>query len=121
MFGSWLRGAIAARGLSQNEFADAIRASKSSVSRWINGDAPKAEFIERIADVLVLDYDVVATKAGYRPRELMELDPESPEAQLVPLIRQVDWASRPGRLEEMQAELRFMIDVDRRNQRGRTK
>lgn len=92
-FGSWLRSQIARRDLTQGEFAKAIGVSPTSVSRWIkHGDRPKAEHIDPISDVLVLDYDLVATKAGYRPRELsMEVDPTSPEGQLVPMIRQIAW------------------------------
>lgn len=95
-FGSWLKSAIAARGMTQNEFASAIGASKSSVSRWTNGDAPKGTFVERIADVLVLDYDIVATRAGYRIPELMLVDPESPEAKLLGLKLDVVTATLVG-------------------------
>lgn len=37
-------------------------------------------------------------------------------AQLTPLNRQIDWALPRGRLKEMQAELRFMIEVDRKRE-----
>ena len=98
-----------------------MRACTTSVSRWIHGRRPNGEYIERIADVLVLDYDLVATKAGYRPRELLELDPDSATARLMPLIEQIDWDARPGHLEEVEAEFRFMIEVDRRQAAARKK
>lgn len=103
--------------MNQTEFAQRVGVAHGTVSRWINGRIPEAALIERIADVLVLDYDVVATKAGYRPRELLNVDPDSPTARLAPLIEQIDWASRPGRLEEVEAEYRFMIESDRKRKR----
>lgn len=112
-FGVWLRSAIAARGMTQNEFAKAIDASKSTVSRWINGDQPKGDFVERIADVLVLDYDIVATRAGYRPRELLEIDPSPAEAKLLPYIRAIDWSKHDRELAMIQRQLEFIAEVDR--------
>lgn len=113
-FGEWLMHQIRDRGMNQSEFAKRVGVGTSTVSRWVNGRKPEADLIDAIADVLVLDYDLVATKAGYRPRELLELDPDSATARLMPLIEQIDWDSRPGRLEEVEAEFRFMIEVDRR-------
>jgi hypothetical protein len=62
-----------------------------------------------------VDPDIVLTLSGHRPATL-PIDPESATARLMPLIEQIDWESRPGRLEEMENELRFMIDADRRRQ-----
>lgn len=74
-------------------------------------DQPKGAHIDAIADVLVLDYDVVATRAGYRPRELMQIDPDSPEAQLLPYIRAIQWSDRE--LEMIKAQLRFLAESQR--------
>lgn len=80
-------------GMNQKQFAEAIGVSQTSVSRWIkHGDRPKAEHLEAMSDVLVIDYDFLITKAGYRPRELMlQVDPKSPEGILVPWIRKIAW------------------------------
>lgn len=86
---------------------------RSRCGSVVSGFLPR---IDKIADVLCVDIDHVLTLAEHRPA-VFEVNPDSPEGDLLPLIRQVDWASRPGRLEEMQAELRFMIDVDQRSKR----
>lgn len=112
-FGVWLRGAFASRGMNQSEFARKIGVAHGTVSRWVNGRIPEAALIERIADVLVLDYDVVATKAGYRPRELLEIDPDSPEAKLLPYIRAIDWTKHDRELAMIQRQLEFIAEVDR--------
>jgi hypothetical protein len=59
----------------------------------------------------VLDYDVVATRAGYRPSELLHLDPNSPEARLLPYIRQIKWTERD--LGAIIAQLEFLIKAQR--------
>lgn len=117
-FGNWLASEIRLRGLNQAEFAQKVGATPTTVSRWVNGRVPAGRFIERIADVLVLDYDLVATKAGYRPRELLEIDPDSPTARLEPLIEAVDWSARPERLASLEFELRQMIEWDRMRKEG---
>lgn len=93
-FGEWLRSAIIARGMTQNEFAIAIGVSKSTVSRWINGDTPKGQFIEKIADVLVLSYDFVNTKVGYRPKELDDEGEDIVKREILPMIQKIDWSDK---------------------------
>lgn len=119
-FGEWLMREIRDRGMNQSEFAKRVGVGTSTVSRWVNGRKPEADLIDAIADVLVLDYDLVATKAGYRPRELLELDPDSATARLMPLIEQIDWDARPGRLEGLEFELRQMIEWDRMKKESST-
>jgi transcriptional regulator with XRE-family HTH domain len=119
-FGPWLKSQIQARGMTQGEFAQAVGVSATSVSRWIAGDQPKGIHIDAIADVLVLDYDVVATRAGYRPRELLQIDPDSPEAQLLPYIRAVDWSKHEAELAMIKRQLEFIVEVDR-GEHDRTK
>lgn len=111
VFGTWLASEIRRRGLNQSEFAKLVGVGTSTVSRWINGRLPEASLLERIADVLVLDYDILATRAGYRPRELLEMDPDSAEAQLLPYIRAIEWSERE--LEMVKAQLRFLAEVQR--------
>lgn len=99
------------------EAAKRIGVDPSTVRRWVSGDrAPSPAMADLIADALVVDMDFVLSLLDIRPASF-DVDPDSPEAQPIPLIRQVDWASRPGRLEEMQAELRCMIEVDRKRRK----
>lgn len=113
-FGPWLASRIKQAGLTQAEFAKRVGASKSSVSRWIHGRVPEASFIDAIADVLVVDYDTVATKAGYRPRELGDeaVDPDSPVEMLCAMVRKIQWDQ--GRYEPVESMLRAYLEQDRR-------
>ena len=113
-FGPWLERQMKANGWNQTDFARRLEVSQGTVSRWIQGRQPEATYIDRIADVLALDYDLVATKAGYRPHELLQLDPDSATAQLMPLIEKIDWESDPGRLEGVRLILQGYLEVDRR-------
>lgn len=110
-WGSWLKSQIVARGLSQNEFAKKADVSKSTVSRWMGDYQPSGLFVDRIADVLVLDYDLVATRAGYRPKELLQVDPESAEARLLPYIRQIEWTDEA--FEMIRRQLEFLSNIQR--------
>ena len=89
-FGSWLASQLRGRDLNQSEFAARLGVSQSTISRWINGRIPEATLLDRIADVLVLDYDFVATKAGYRPL-IHEVSPDSREARAAHLVTRIDW------------------------------
>ena len=104
--------------MTQGEFARAIHVSPTSVSRWIkHGDRPKAEHLEPISDILVVDYDLLATRAGYRPKELMlEVDPASAEGQLVPIIRKIEWTERD--IEMFKAQLNVMAERFPKKERG---
>ncbi|MGB3329185.1 MAG: helix-turn-helix transcriptional regulator [Thermomicrobiales bacterium] len=113
-FGTWLQSKLTERGWTQREAAKHLGVGHATVGRWLNGRRPEAVLLERIADIFVADYDYVATLAGVRPRELLNIDPDSATARLMPLIEQIDWESRPGRIEEMEAELRYMVDMDRK-------
>jgi transcriptional regulator with XRE-family HTH domain len=89
-FGQWLLGEIRSRGMNQTEFAKRVGASTTTVSRWIAGRIPEGKYMDPIADVLVLDYDLVATKAGYRPA-IQEVPTSEREARAVELARRIDW------------------------------
>lgn len=117
-FGPWLKDQIQYAGYTQGEFAKRLGVSPTTVSRWVHGRAPEASFLDAISDILVIDYDVLATKAGYRPQELLEVDPDSPTAQLMPLIQEVNWNRYPDRLESLKMELRWMIERDRESKKG---
>ena len=63
-FGAWLLSEIKAAGMNQQEFADSVGVSRTTVSRWVKGRVPDGVFIDPIADVLLLDYDEVSERAG---------------------------------------------------------
>jgi len=112
-FGTWLAGKLREFDWNHTEAAEKLGVTKMTVGRWVAGRVPEAKYLERISDVFVTDYDYVATLAGLRPRELMlEVDPESPEGQLVPLIRKAEWT--PDRLESVKALLRTYEQRDRK-------
>lgn len=112
-FRRWLERQLARRDWSPAEFARRLGMNTGTVSRWMTGSRrPRTDACDKIADVLGVDVDVVLTMAGHRPPDI-ELDPDSATARLMPLIEQIDWDARPGRLEGLEFELRQMIEWDR--------
>ncbi len=106
-FRLWLADQLRVRGWNRADAAKRIGVDPSTISRWLNGDRlPSPELVERIADVLVVDYDFVATKAGYRPRELDGDEDDIIKRELLPLMRQIDW-TRGLALEAVKANLEF--------------
>lgn len=89
-WGDWLKAQLASAGMNQSELARDVGVSKSTVWRWVRDDQPKAQYVERIADVLVLDFDLVAEKAGVRPA-MYETPPSEREARVMELARRIDW------------------------------
>lgn len=114
-FGTWLQLKMDDRGWTQREAAEKLGVTHVTVGRWLRGRTPDAKFLERIADVFVADYDYVATLAGVRPKELLEIDPDGATARLMPLIEAVDWDSNPERLPALESQLRMYLDWDRKN------
>lgn len=80
----------------------------STVSRWVNGRIPDARLIERIADVLVLDYDFVSLNAGYRPEGLDGVEDDIIKREILPMLRQIDFSDDVA-LERVKADLDFWI------------
>lgn len=113
-FGAWLSREIKSQGMSQGEFARRVGVSATTVSRWVNGRVPDGQFIERIADVLLLDADEVLTRSGYRPPD-SELDPDSPEGRIIALVKRIHWTDRDA--EIIEAQLRLMIEIERRRRK----
>ena len=105
-FGDWLMRQIERRGMKKAHFADAIGVSRTTVGRWVEGRVPEASFIDKISDVLVLDYDYVAEQAGYRPH--IEDDAlEDIHVRLDPLLRKMD-----------ETDIEILIDTARSLVRG---
>lgn len=113
-FGTWLHSKISERGWTQAEAAKQLGVSPPTVGRWLKGRTPEAAYLERVADVFVSDYDYVATLAGVRPRELLEIDPSSHTAELMPYIEEIDWETNPERFTAIKAQLQTYLDADRK-------
>lgn len=113
-FGEWLRRQIERREWIPADLARRVGVSNGTMSLWLRDQRkPSPTSVDRIADALGVDVDTALTLAGHRPPTI-PIDPDSATARLMPLIEQIDWESRPGRIEEMEAEMRHMLDVDRR-------
>jgi transcriptional regulator with XRE-family HTH domain len=55
-FGRWLQGELKRRGLNQQEFADLVRKSRPTISKWLSGrETPSSDAINDIAEVLHAD------------------------------------------------------------------
>ncbi len=114
----WLQRQLARREWSAADLSRQLGVGNSTVAMWLRRErVPNPQSVDRIADVLGADVDYLLTLAGHRPAAV-EIDPDSATARLMPLIEQIDWESRPGRLEEMEAELRFMIEMDRKRKKA---
>lgn len=101
--------------MTRNQFAERVGVSHVTVGRWIRGRIPDPAYIDPIADVLVLGYDEVATRAGYRPRGLDDVDPDAPSEQLAAMVRRVEWT--PDRYETMRSILSGWLERDRQAER----
>ena len=112
-FGGWLRGEIGRRYATQAEFARAANVREQLVSQWVSGkDIPTMANVTAIARGLVVDYRVVARRAGYAlpeepapPRSvddiLEELRANAPLP--VPIVQHVTASAGPGgAIEEYQ-------------------
>lgn len=120
-FSDWLRTAMKMERWNRAETAAQLGIDPSTVSRWLKGERiPSPEMCDRVADIFGVDLDFVLNLAGHRP-PIFEHDPASPEGRLLPLIRQVDWESRPTRLAEIENDLRFMIQIDREQRERESK
>lgn len=112
-FSDWLRSVMKDERWNRAQTAQQLGVDPSTVSRWLKGErTPSPELCDRLADIFAVDLDFVLNLAGHRPA-MFEIEPNSPEGRLLPLIRQVDWDSRPTRLAEIENDLRFMIGIDR--------
>ena len=118
-FGARLLREIEAAGMSRAEFARKVGVSHVTVGRWINGRIPEATLIDAIADVLVLDYDLVAEWAGYRPR-LPREHLDSIHTRLDPRLRKVQWSESRYRMVEAILDQMLADDAIRDNVTGAT-
>lgn len=111
--GDWLNRQLARREWSRADFARQLRVGSGTVSKWFNGHSPSSAYSRRIAEVLGVDPRLVLILAGHLPDEV-DVDLNSAEAKLIPLIRRVDWNADPRRLESVERDLRWFIELDQR-------
>jgi hypothetical protein len=67
---------------------------------------------DRIADVMALDVDVVLTKAGHRPED-PEIDPDSNLAEILGLVKAIDWERNEDLTRHMATTLRDLAERSR--------
>ena len=116
-FGRWLRTQMDRREWGVTRMARELDVSHGLVSQWLKGERnPSPASLENISDRLYVDLDMLLTLAGHRDPDL-EVDPDSPEAELLPLIRKIDWASDPMRLKGIKVQLEGYLEVDRMRKR----
>lgn len=78
---------------------------------WLNGTRlPDPASVDRIADVLGLDVDLVLTLAGHRPAT-EALAPDDPRIELCAKVRRVKWT--PERTETLNDVLDRWLRFDR--------
>lgn len=88
-FIQWAREEMRRREWRQADFARAAGVDVSMVSRWLRGRRPDPASLERVAEALGADLDLLLTLAGHRPRTPRDDDPRV--ASLVAKVRQVTW------------------------------
>lgn len=115
-FGAWLSRRLRSREWSGADLARQIGTGNSTVTQWL-GDSriPSPTSCEKIADALHLDIETVLAAAGhYHPAG--DLDPDSPEARIIAMVRRVDW-SDPVKVMSIEGVLRMYLDEARRSKR----
>jgi transcriptional regulator with XRE-family HTH domain len=109
--GDWLRRELDSRDWNQADLARRVGLNTGTVAHWVTGNrTPSSQMVRRIADALNADVDYLLTLAGHRPPDPY-FDPDSPEARLLPYIRQIEWTERD--LGAIIAQLEFLIKVQR--------
>lgn len=90
-FSRWLSQQISKKDWTQADFARELGASTGLVSMWLSGDKlPSPKSIDKIADALRLDVDLVLTMAGHRP-PTYETDPNDPKELTIQRLRRLKW------------------------------
>lgn len=115
-FSTWLWAELKRREWTQAEFARRLGVGTGTVSRWMDGRRPDTDYIDRIAELLHADYDMLLSLSGHRPRDL-GVDPNSPPERLYAMLKRIDW-SDPQREHLIDALLTQMLDFDRESRKN---
>lgn len=110
-FAIWFRQLLAGRDVTQAEASRLLGVSTGRISEWASGKmVPNSESARKIAKTFLVDEDEVLVAAGRRSEDPV-FDPGSPEAQLLPYIRAINWSDRE--LEMIKTQLRFLAETQR--------
>lgn len=79
------------REWSISDLGRAIRSQPSLVSRWMQGQRPSPESLDRIASVLDLDLHKMMVHAGHLPPEMLGADEDEDLARMFTTMRKITW------------------------------
>lgn len=89
-FHDWFKFELKRREMNQADFARRSGIAPSTVSSWATGDrVPDPESCDLIADVLLVDRDMVLALAGHRTLD-EPLKANDPRRDIIAAIRQLD-------------------------------
>ena len=64
-FGTWLKGALKERKMSQRDLASLLETSEVSISRYIHGARmPRMEDVSKIMDIMGCHIEILPNKEG---------------------------------------------------------
>lgn len=110
-FPRWLKRQLDRREWTQAELARRLGTGSGVVSHWVRGQrVPDPSSVDKLADILGVDRDLVLALAGHRPADT-ELDPDDPAAAICALVRQIEWNDE--RAETITATLERFRKFDR--------
>lgn len=107
----WLERQLRRREWSRSDLARHLGVGTGTVSKWFNGRQPSPEYIDRIADVLGADRDLVLSLAGHRALD-EELDPESPAGRIHALVDRMEWTDE--KVIAIEGLLQMYLEADRK-------
>ena len=108
---SWLQQELRKRDWTQADLARRMGSSTGSVAHWVTGArVPQPSTIKVMAETFGADTDYLLTLAGHRQPDPY-YDPDSPESQLLPYIRAIEWTDRD--LKMIKRQLEFLAETKR--------
>lgn len=110
-FPQWLATAIDEEGWSPSEAGRAFGVSHTTVGRWLQGATPRYEHLEKIANALRLDFEVVLAEARKQPFSSYS-DLDETKSRLRNLVNEVTWT--PEREYSVRRILEGYIEFDQK-------
>jgi transcriptional regulator with XRE-family HTH domain len=109
-----IRDELDRREMSISDLGRAIGSQPSLVSRWMQGQRPNPESIERIARALSLDVEKLMRLAGHLPPKADEADEDEHLVKMFVTMRQITWN------DERRHMLMTLLDWMRENEPSTT-